>query len=201
MTYHLLFWSGLAFAAGVQPGPFQAFLFHRALRDGWRSSLVAACAPILSDAPIIAITLLLLARMPPSVQVVLRGLGGLLLLVLAFRALRTARQEAEGEAPKTFETLGAAVLINLLNPNPWLAWGLVLGPALLQAWRMGPGLAITVVAVFYATLTSVLAGLILVMSQAARLPSGFRRWLERGSAAMLAGLGLLQIFLAVRGLV
>jgi threonine/homoserine/homoserine lactone efflux protein len=40
-----------AFAAAVQPGPFQAYLISLTLVTGWRRTLPAVFAPLLSDIP------------------------------------------------------------------------------------------------------------------------------------------------------
>jgi threonine/homoserine/homoserine lactone efflux protein len=40
-----------AFAAAVQPGPFQAYLISLTLVNGWRRTLPAVLAPLLSDFP------------------------------------------------------------------------------------------------------------------------------------------------------
>lgn len=55
--------SGLAFAAAVQPGPLQAFLVSRVVARGWRHTLPACIAPLLSDGPIA-----LLLTQPPRIE-------------------------------------------------------------------------------------------------------------------------------------
>ena len=49
---------GYGFAAAVQPGPFQTYVLSQALNRGWRRALPMALAPLLSDAPIITLMLL-----------------------------------------------------------------------------------------------------------------------------------------------
>ena len=50
--------------ASVQPGPFQTYVMSQALSRGWRRTLPAAFAPLLSDGPIIVGVLLLLRQVP-----------------------------------------------------------------------------------------------------------------------------------------
>jgi len=69
--------AGLAFAAVVQPGPLQAFLLSRAATDGWKRTLPAAFAPLLSDGPIALLALVVLSRFPLAAQNLLRAAGGL----------------------------------------------------------------------------------------------------------------------------
>lgn len=193
----LLLGGGFAFAAAVQPGPLQAFLLSRALATGWRRTLPAILAPILSDAPIAVIMLLLLRNLPVAGQLALRGAGGLLLLWLAWRILKAWRTPADApqEAPKPLRTLGEGVLINFLNPNPWLGWALVLGPAFLTAWRVAPIHAFALVGAFYGILTATLAGLVLLASLAGRLGPRLQRGFTLSSGLLLAALGLFQLVL------
>ena len=72
----VLLGSGFAAAAAIQPGPLQAFLLSRVLRDGWRRTLPAAFAPVLSDGPIALLMLFLLRAMPVWLQSGLRVAGG-----------------------------------------------------------------------------------------------------------------------------
>jgi len=53
---------GYGFAAAVQPGPFQTYITAQTLSSGWRNTLPAALAPLISDGPIIALVLLVLIR-------------------------------------------------------------------------------------------------------------------------------------------
>lgn len=189
MLKHLLLGGGLAFAAAVQPGPLQAFLVARAAATGWRRTLPACLSPLLSDGPIALVSLLLLNQLPPSFQLVLRAAGGLLLLYLAGATFLQWRRPAGplpgGSAPRT---LLEAALVNLLNPNPYLGWSLVLGPAVLAAWRESGTSALALMAAFYGTMCLTLAGLVLLTGTRLLGPR-VQRALVAVSAVVLAGLG------------
>ena len=98
MTRYLIFGFTFAFAAAVQPGPFQAFLVSQTMTAGWRRTAVAAFAPLLSDGPIIVLVLLVLSQVPPGFVQILQIGGGLFLLFLASRALRACRDYAALQA-------------------------------------------------------------------------------------------------------
>lgn len=200
----LLLGGGLAFAAVVQPGPLQAFLLARAAAHGWRRTLPAALSPVLSDGPIALLVLLVLGRLPLAAQHGLRAAGGLFLLVLAgatVRSLRDARGvDARPPAGPGPRTLLEAAAVNLLNPNPWIAWALVLGPAVVSAWKRGPAAAAAFVGAFYGVMVAGLAAFIVLASGARLLPPRVRRALVAASAAVLAGLGIWQLASAVRAL-
>jgi threonine/homoserine/homoserine lactone efflux protein len=200
MLKYVVIGGGLAFAAAVQPGPLQAYLLSRVAAIGWRRTLPAALAPVLSDGPIALLVLLVLGRLSPSTQLVLRAAGGLLLLYLAgrtFRQWRGADLASARNGDRTPRTLLEAALVNLLNPNPYLGWALVLGPVVVSAWREAPGTGVAVVVAFYATLVAMLAALILAFGSARLLGPRFRRALLLASGAVLAGLGVYQLVLSV----
>ena len=190
MLKHLLLGGGLAFAAAIQPGPLQAFLVARAAATGWRRTVPACFSPLLSDGPIALVSLLLLDQLPQSFQSHLRAAGGLLLLYLAgvtfLQWRRPAGPVPVGSAPRT---LLEAALVNLLNPNPYLGWSLVLGPAVLAAYRESSTSALALVAAFYGTMCFTLAALVLLAGSRLLGPRA-RRALVAASAVVLAGLGV-----------
>ena len=89
MLSYLVFGITYAFAAAVQPGPLQTYLISQTLKRGWRPTLPAAFAPVISDGPILILVLYLLSTMPDSFIVILRIGGGLFLLYLGFRAFKS----------------------------------------------------------------------------------------------------------------
>lgn len=192
----VLLGGGLAFAATVQPGPFQAFLISRVAAAGWRRTLPACVAPVLSDAPIAALVLLVVGQLPPVAQHLLRAGGGILLLYLAWGTLRPWRDPGAREAPQSApRTLLEAVLVNVINPHPYLGWALVLGPSAVTAWHRHPIHAVALVGTFYGTMVTLSAAFILLMGLSGLLGARGRRALLATSGAALAGLGL---FLLIR---
>ena len=60
MLFYFLAGISLGLSAGFSPGPLLAMVISHTLRYGVRTGIVVACAPLLTDVPIvIAITLLL----------------------------------------------------------------------------------------------------------------------------------------------
>jgi threonine/homoserine/homoserine lactone efflux protein len=194
----VLLGAGFAFAAAVQPGPLQAFLLSRVLRHGWRRALPAALAPVISDGPIAALMLLALGTMTPAVQRGLRLAGGVYLLWLAWSAFREARPDQPGaeSPPGAPRTLLEAVVVNLLNPNPYLGWAFVLGPAAFSAWTAAPSHAVALIVAFYLTMTATLAAFIVACGSSSLLSPRAQRVLMLAAAAALACLGAWQIALA-----
>ena len=198
LVENLLLGSSLAFAAAVQPGPLQAFLVSRVVARGWRHTLPACLAPLLSDGPIAVLAIVVVGRLPPAAQQVLRAGGGVLLLYLAMRAFREWREPATSSRDSAPQTVFQAVLVNLLNPNPYLAWALILGPAVVAAWSHDPGHAFALVASFYVTMLLALAAFVLLIGAARFLNPRRQRALVGASAVLLAALGMLLLATAMR---
>ena len=199
MLRYLLIGASFALAAGLQPGPLQAFFLSRVTKDGWQRTLPAAFAPLLSDGPIALVALTLLSYLTDGFRDLLQLAGGMLLLFFAWSSLRDWKnyQEIEVEEPQSGpKTILQATLVNLLNPNSYLGWSLVLGPAVLAAWNEGPRFAVLLILSFYITMISVSMILIILMGKTLLLRSEARRSLILVSALLLAGLGIYFISLA-----
>lgn len=196
----ILLGSGFAFAAAIQPGPLQAFLLASVARQGWKRTLPAALAPIISDGPIILLAILVLNHLPDGWTRLLRGAGGLFLLYLAWSSFRQAHKSEETtEDVQPPRTLLQAVGVNLLNPAPYLAWSLILGPALIEGWAQSPAIGIALLVSFYGTLTLATAGVIFLFGATRFLSTENRRRLVIVSAAVLGVLGIYQIVLSLLG--
>ena len=195
---------GFAFAAAAQPGPLQAFLLARVASDGWRRSLPAALAPVISDIPIATTILLLLNSLPGGFVTGLRVIGGCVFLAFAVRAWQEWRRfdaiepPPDGSSPRT---LIEAVAVNLVNPGPYLGWSLILGPLAIEAWRSSPASAVVLVASFYLVMVLSLAGFILLAGNTTRLGPGFRRGLLLASALALAVIAAASLWSAIGGVI
>lgn len=90
----------LGLAAGFSPGPLTVLVIGETLRHGLRSGLQVAIAPILTDIPIILLTLLILEKAlnTPVVFSVISLAGGAFLLWLGYRSMRTQGMEIQAGA-------------------------------------------------------------------------------------------------------
>lgn len=202
MLSSMMLGAGLALAAVLQPGPLQAYFLSSVAQRGWRRTLPAALAPICSDGPIVLTVLLVLTRLPDAAARSMQAAGGVLLLYFAWRAYRDWHRGAlpEGEAQGGgARTLVEAIGINLLNPNPWLGWTLVMGPALVGAWRASPASGIAFLLSFYGVIVGGSALLILLLGTSSFLRAEARRRLILISAILLAGLGVYRLGLSIVG--
>jgi len=200
MWVYLIQGIGYGFAAAVQPGPFQAYLISQTLSNGWRQTLPAALAPLISDGPIILLTLLVLSHVPLWFQRLLYLAGGLFILYLAYSAFMAWRNfdEAGVVTPSASrQSAVRAAMMNALSPGPYLYWSLVTGPILLAGWRQAPVKGVGFLVSFYATIVLTLIAIIVVFGTARRLGPKFNRVLVGLSAMALAGFGMYQLWLGL----
>ncbi len=199
MVNNILIGISYALSAGLQPGPLQAFFLAKVAEQGWRRTLPAAFAPLISDGPIALVSILLLNILPETFRNLLQLAGGFLLLYFAWNAYRNWREDQViefGESESTPKTVFQAALINLLNPNPYLGWSLVMGPTVVAAWAKSPGTAVSLLLAFYITMITTSMVMIYLMGRALLLGPGARKVMNLISALLLVGLGLYFLYQA-----
>jgi threonine/homoserine/homoserine lactone efflux protein len=200
MWVYLVQGVGYGLAAASQPGPFQTYIISQTLTRGWKRTLPAALAPLVSDGPIILICLLVLSQVPAWLEKFLYIAGGLFILYLAYGTYKSWRnfdlQTSQPESAGNQSVLKAA-LMNALSPNPYIYWTLVTGPILLKGWREASVNGIGFLTGFYLTMVSSLAAIILVFGLASRVGPKVNRALLGISALALFCFGLYQLWLGV----
>jgi threonine/homoserine/homoserine lactone efflux protein len=200
MLESILLGCGFAFVAAVQPGPLQAFLLSSVAQKGWKRTLPASMSPLLSDGPIALLVLFLLNRISKEMYGILQAAGGFLLLYFAWagyqqwKQFETTELNTHKTMPRTFLQ---AAMVNILNPNPYLGWSLVLGPAILTAWHQHPLNAVVLIIAFYSTMLIVLACIIFLFGATRLLSLKGRRVLILVSAVLLAGMGVYQLVASI----
>jgi threonine/homoserine/homoserine lactone efflux protein len=188
------------FAAAAQPGPLQTYIISQALAKGWKKSLPAAFAPLVSDAPIIALCLLVLSQVPEWFQNFLYIAGGVFVLYLAYGAYRSWKN-FNATLVRTETVTGKSVLqaafVNALSPGPYIFWSLVTGPILVAGWREAPVLGLTFMLGFYSTFILFLMLIIILFGTLRKLGSKVQRALMGLSAVALLCFGLYQLWLGM----
>ena len=189
-----------SFAAAMQPGPFQAFIISQTIKNGWKNTLPAAFAPIISDVPVIIIVLLLLSAVPTWLIYLLQIAGGLVLLYLAYSSFITFLKydlERKVKESQSGSSLGKAVLVNFLNPGAWLGWSLILGPIFIKSYSQSSAYGIAFLISFYSTMVLSQIGIIILFGLAKNLGRKVTRITLGISAIALAGFGIYQLWQGV----
>jgi threonine/homoserine/homoserine lactone efflux protein len=192
-----------SFACVVQPGPFQAFLFSQSLSKGWRKTIPLVFAPLISDIPVVLLVLLLLTKIPDQSLRIIQIFGGLFLLFLAYNAYKTWRtfgQTTEKNTP-VHKNLLKAVVVNLLNPNPYLGWSLVMGPLLIKGWSENKVNGVVLLISFYCSMFIYSSLMVMLFGTARKLGSKANRILLGISVIALALFGIYELWSGLRILI
>lgn len=204
MASYLLQGLFLGATAAAQPGPFQAFLLSLIARNGWRKTLPAAFAPLISDGPVLMIVFLVLTRLPPGFLPLLQVAGGLFLFYLAWGAWRTLRKQlpttysgAQVEPVSTRNSVFKAAVMNLLSPSPYLFWATVAGPIFINAWRETPLSGFAFLVGFYSALIGGLMLFIALFGSVGQIDPRINRGLGLVSVIALLGFGAYQLITGV----
>jgi len=167
----------LGLSATSIPGPLQAYLLNITLNYGWRRGLLVILSPLITDGPIIFVTVFVLQQVPDWAIQSIRVAGGLLLLWIAWGAWQQLQSGAKftadaddadvnsqsDDAP--LKIIGTAAAMNLLSPGPYLFWSTVTGPLLVEALAISPWAAIGMLVGFYGTFLGGMSVLVFVFNQ------------------------------------
>ncbi len=163
----------LGLSAGISPGPLLALVVRETLTRGMKAGVRVALAPLITDLPIILVSVLLLARLAQYRPVlgVISLTGACFLLFLAYESL-SARGLGADTAKTPAKSLQKGVVVNFLNPHPYLFWLTVGAPLLVKgagSGLLGPGLFL---AGFYACIVGSKVGVAAVVEKSRAFFSG-----------------------------
>lgn len=183
----------LGLSAGFAPGPLSALVVSQTLRHGREEGIKVAFAPLLTDLPIIGLSLFVLARLAEFHVIlgIITLAGGLYLLYLARENFRVTGLAAgsDTEAP---QSLLRGAMANILNPSPYLFWLTVGAPTAVKAWGTGVGAAAGFLGGFYVCLVGSKVFMAVVVGRSSGLLTGQRyTWLMRGLGVVLAVMAVL----------
>jgi threonine/homoserine/homoserine lactone efflux protein len=178
----------LGLGAGLAPGPLLALVITESLQGGPRAGMRVAVAPLVTDAPIVALTWGLVGSLDPrSPWLALLSLGGALVVgQLALEQWRAVLPE--GDPGVATRSLRRGVAVNLLSPYPWLFWITLGGPLLASAATVSAWLAVLFLAVFYGLLVGTKLALAVLTGRWGRTLTavGYRRVCRVLGFALLA---------------
>ena len=101
----LLLGISLGLAAGVSPGPLSALVVTTALQRGVAAGVRVAVAPLLTDLPVVALSVLAVGAFPTRVLPYLAASGGVFVIILGvdtYRRLIGCRSSTGGPTLVTF---------------------------------------------------------------------------------------------------
>jgi threonine/homoserine/homoserine lactone efflux protein len=185
----------LGIFAGLVPGPYTTMVVGTAIERGFRSAVVLAFTPLVTDIPPMIVTALILESLSWTALTVLGLVGGVVLAWIGVRFLRrhgaplSRGSRPEDQSAHFWHAAGSS----LISPAPWLFWLVVASPLLLRSWSRGTGEGVVFIAVFFVVNIGSAASLAWVVSHSRNFlaPSWQRRVLQAvGTGLILAGAGL-----------
>jgi threonine/homoserine/homoserine lactone efflux protein len=142
----------LGLSAGLSPGPMLTLVISQTLRHGIREGIKVALAPLLTDTPIVMACLLFLSvfsDMRPALGVI-SMFGGFYLFYLGLHSIRFKSVSLQEDIePKS---LKKGLMVNFLNPSPYMFWTSIGGPLVLKASSTSLASAVAFILPFYGLL-------------------------------------------------
>jgi len=178
-------------SAGFSPGPLLALVVSQTLRYGVREGAKAAMAPLITDLPIILVSVLVMRSLSESRTALgfISMAGGLFVIYLAYGCFRTTQLDMadRNQGPNS---LGKGAAVNALNPHPYLFWLTVGGPSVIRAWAESPLGAVAFIAVFTGCIVGAKVLIAAVVGQSRHMLSG------KVYGTIMRALGLMLLFFA-----
>ncbi len=195
--------AALGFTAAATPGSLQTLLISETLLGGFKRGARITLAPLITDAPIIVAVLLILTQVSPAVLRVLSIAGGLFVLYLAWSLWKQWQRGTQvtintaGAQPIGWRGLWRAVIVNWLNPNPYIFWTLVGGPTLIAALNQAVAYGVA----FLIGMYGVFIGSMLIIVAVFHFARNFGPRVVRGLLLIsIVVLAIFGVLLLVRGL-
>ncbi|MBD3223962.1 MAG: LysE family translocator [Caldithrix sp.] len=140
-TMATLFISGmlLGLSGALIPGPLLTFIISETLKYGFKEGAKLSFVPLISDAPIIIVAVGVIYQLAKIDYIIgsIAVLGAIFLIYLGVESLRFHpgdQNEALKDQPKS---LRKGILMNFLNPNPYIFWFSIGGPIIVKAMGQG----------------------------------------------------------------
>ena len=150
MLHYVTMGTVLGLSAGFAPGPLLMLVISETLQHDIKSGIKVAFAPIITDLPIIILTLFVLSKLSNfhSILGVISLIGGCFVLFMGCESLRTKGVDTKVRevAPKS---LIRGVLVNALSPHPYLFWFSVGAPIMIKAMSLSISAPLAFIISFY----------------------------------------------------
>lgn len=173
MEYFLSFGLVMGLASGLSPGPLLTLVITESLQHGVKAGIKVALAPIISDAPIIIVMLLVMDQLSGFNALIglLSLLGSGYVFYIAYDTLRHKPQaQQQNQGPSKSITKG--VLANVLNPHPYVFWLAVGAPTIIKSISVSLFAPVVFLVGFYLPLVGSKVALAVLLGRHRELLSG-----------------------------
>lgn len=193
MTHNLFLGIVLGLSAGFAPGPLLALVISETLRHDVKAGIRVALSPLITDFPIILLTLFFLPRLSDSATVlgVISLIGGCVILYMGYESFRPGEVNVQMRDPGR-GSLVRGILVNALSPHPYLFWLTVGGTIMSGALEIGVAALAAFLCGFYVSLVGAkVVTAVLTARSRAFLRGRAYLWIMRALGCALWALALL----------
>lgn len=150
MIHFLTIGTVLGLSAGFAPGPLLTLVISETLQHDIKSGVKVSLAPIITDLPIIILTLFILSKLSGfhNILGIISLAGGLFILYMGYKSLRTKGVKINLDEIKS-KSFTKGVLANALSPHPYLFWFSVGAPTMTKAMSQNISAPLAFIISFY----------------------------------------------------
>lgn len=143
----------LGLSAGFTPGPLLTLVISETLQHDIKSGVKVAIAPVITDFPIVIVTLYILSKVSHfnTILGIISLIGAVFILCMGYSNLRINGMEFRVEDVKP-KSLIKGILTNVLSPYPYLFWFSVGAPTMIKAMNHNSLAAAAFLGSFYTLL-------------------------------------------------
>jgi len=125
----------IGFCAGIAPGPLTILVITQTLRFGLVEGVKVGIAPVITDIPIIFISLWTVSawNQMPLPLALLSATGAIFLIIMAKGNWSAPMISWDKDQPSNPRSILQGVITNLLNPHPYLFWMTIGAPLIVKA--------------------------------------------------------------------
>lgn len=197
--HFLTFGIVLGLSSGYAPGPLITLVITETLRNGVKSGLKVALAPLITDLPIILLTVYILSQISrfQSILGIVSLVGGCVVAYMGFDCMRVRGIEIKSNESSS-ASLIKGVLVNALSPHPFLFWISVGAPIVTRAMGQSIISVVAFIAGFYVCIVGAKMSVALIVGKSRTFLTGrIYLWIMR---TLGLALWILAILLARDGM-
>lgn len=152
--------------AGISPGPLLTLVISETLRHNKTEGVKIAIAPLITDIPIVLLTIFILSKMASFDMVIgiISILGGIFIAYLGYDSIRSKGIEIEIQNLK-LKSIRKGIIVNILSPHPYIFWLMVGAPITIRAYQASPAAAFAFIIAFYVLLVGSKISIALVVDR------------------------------------
>ncbi len=181
--------------AGISPGPLLTLVISETLRHNKTEGVKIAIAPLITDIPIVLLTIFIFSKMAGFDVVIgiISILGGIFIAYLGYDSIKSKGIEIEIQNLK-LKSIRKGIIVNILNPHPYIFWLMVGAPITIKAYQASPAAAFAFIIAFYVLLIGSKISIALVVDRSrAFLKNKLYIWTLRILGLVLLILAILLI--------